>query len=123
MGAAMDELVMLRGILDSLPYPVVFVDSSFIIRYMNRYAQYHYYQERGYRDLIGKSIFSCHNKESSRERIRTAFEKMKLDGKEMFVGVNARNQRLYMQPVRDGEGRLIGFFERFEMNLRIDQSL
>ena len=57
MGAAMDELVMLRGILDSLPYPVVFVDSSFIIRYMNRYAQYHYYQERGYRDLIGKSIF------------------------------------------------------------------
>ena len=123
MGAAMDELVMLRGILDSLPYPVVFVDSSFIIRYMNRYAQYHYYQERGYRDLIGKSIFSCHNKERSRERIRTAFEKMKLDGKEMFVGVNARNQRLYMQPVRDGEGQLIGFFERFEMNLRIDQSL
>ena len=123
MGAAMDELVMLRGILDSLPYPVVFVDSSFIIRYMNRYAQYHYYQERGYRDLIGKSIFSCHNKESSRERIRTVFEKMKLDGKEMFVGVNARNQRLYMQPVRDGEGRLIGFFERFEMNLRIEQSL
>lgn len=119
----MDELVILRGILDSYPYPVVFVDDGFIIRYMNRYARYHYYQERGYGDLIGKSIYLCHDKEGSRERIRTAFEKMKLDGKEIFVGVNARNQRLYMQPVRDGEGRLIGFFERFELNLRIDRSL
>lgn len=119
----MDELVILRGILDSYPYPIVFVDDGFIIRYMNRYAQYHYYQERGYRDLIGKSIFACHNQDSSRERIRAAFEKMKRDGKEMFVGVNARNQRLYMQPVRDGEGRLIGFFERFELNQRIEQSL
>lgn len=83
---------------DSLPYPVVFVDREYIIRYMNRYAQYHYYQERGYQDLMGQSIFACHDKESSRERIRAAFEKMKRDGKEMFVGVNARNQRLYMQP-------------------------
>ncbi len=119
----MDELVILRGILDSLPYPVVFVDREYIIRYMNRYAQYHYYQERGYQDLMGQSIFACHDKESSRERIRAAFEKMKRDGKEMFVGVNARNQRLYMQPVRDKDGQLIGFFERFEMNLRIDRTL
>ena len=46
---------------------------------------------------------------------------MKSDGKEIFVGVNLRNQRIYMQPVRDAEGRLIGFFERFEMNLRMDK--
>ena len=119
----MDELTILRGILDSYPYPVVFVDCDYIIRYMNRYAKYHYYQERGYQNLIGKSIFECHDKDSSKDRIRAAFEKMKSDGKEMFVGVNARNLRLYMQPVRNGEGQLIGFFERFEMNLRIDRSL
>ncbi len=46
---------------------------------------------------------------------------MKKDGKEIFLKVNARNQRLYMQPVRDESGRLIGFFERFELNLEVRQ--
>ena len=46
---------------------------------------------------------------------------MKRDGKEAFVGVNLRNLRIYMQPVRDEQGKLIGFFERFEQNLRIDK--
>ena len=50
----MDEKTILKGILDSYPYPIVFVDNDYIIRYLNRYAKYHYYQERGYRDLIGK---------------------------------------------------------------------
>ena len=50
----MDEKTILKGILDSYPYPIVFVDNDYIIRYLNRYAQYHYYQERGYRDLIEK---------------------------------------------------------------------
>ena len=117
----MEETVILKGILDSYPYPIVFVDDTFVIRYLNRYAKYHYYQERGYAELVGKSIFDCHDSEAARERIRAAFEKMKSDGKEMFVGVNTRNQRLYMQPVRDGSGKLIGFFERFELNLRIEQ--
>ena len=86
---------------------------------MNRYAQYHYYQERGYGPLIGKSIFDCHDTQAAKERIRSAFEKMKSDGKEIFIKVNSRNQRLYMQPVRDDTGRLIGFFERFELNLQL----
>jgi len=116
-----DEMTIMKGILDSYPYPIVFVDDTFTIRYMNRYAQYHYYQERGYKDLIGKSLFDCHDREASKERIRAAFEKMKSDGKEAFVGVNLRNLRIYMQPVRDGQGKLIGFFERFEQNLRIDK--
>ena len=43
----------------------------------------------GYRDLIGKSLFDCHDREMSRERIKVAYEKMKSDGKEVFIGVNA----------------------------------
>ena len=43
----MDEKTILKGILDSYPYPIVFVDNDYIIRYLNRYAQYQYYQERG----------------------------------------------------------------------------
>ena len=95
----MDQNVIMKGILDSYPYPIVFVDSGYVIRYMNRYAEYHYYKER----------------------IRSAFEQMKKDGKERFVGVNTRNLRIIMQPVRDEEGTLIGFFERFELNLHIEQ--
>ena len=73
----MDELTILRGIVDSYPYPIVFVDDTYTIRFLNRYAQYHYYQERGYRDLIGKSLFLCHDTQAAKERIQKAFEKMK----------------------------------------------
>ena len=114
-------MTILRGILDSYPYSVVFVDNDYIIRYMNRYARYHYYQERGYADLIGKSLFDCHDKASSKERIMQAYEKMKSDGKEVFVGVNLRNLRIYMQGVRNEKGELIGFFERFELNLQMQK--
>lgn len=104
-------------ILDSLPYPVVFVDASHIIRYMNKTAQYHYCSERGYRDLIGKSIFNCHN-ESSKEKILAAFEKLKNHGNEIMIGVSVKNQRIYINPVRDENGELLGYFERFEMNVQ-----
>ena len=106
----MDELTILRGIVDSYPYPIVFVDDTYTIRFLNRYAQYHYYQERGYRDLVGKSLFLCHDTEAAKERIQKAFEKMKSDGKEVFVGVNLRNQRIYMQPVRGPGGAPAGLF-------------
>ncbi|MDO4355892.1 MAG: PAS domain-containing protein [Clostridia bacterium] len=114
----MDELSILRGIVDSYPYPIVFVDDQYVIRFMNRYAKYHYNVERGYGDLIGKSLFDCHNDEKSRERIMQSFEAMKKDGKERFVGVNLRNLRIYMQPVRGQDGKVCGFFERFELNLQ-----
>lgn len=109
--------------MDSRPAPAAFGGGACTPRFLNRYAQYHYYQERGYRDLVGKSLFLCHDTQAAKERIQKAFEKMKSDGKEVFVGVNLRNQRIYMQPVRDREGRLLGFFERFELNLRIDRTL
>ena len=114
----MDELSILRAIVDSYSTPIVFVDDKYIIRFMNRYARYHYCVERGYEELIGKCLFDCHHEEKSRERIMAAFEGMKKDGKERFVGVNVRNQRVYMQPVRDAEGKLCGFFERFEINVQ-----
>ena len=47
-----------------------------------------------------------------------AFHAMQKDGTERFIGVNARNLRIYMQPVRDLVGKICGFFERFELNLQ-----
>ena len=113
----MTEMEQLRAILDSHPYAIVYVDSDFIIRYMNRYARYHYCVERGYGDLIDKSLFDC-RAPHSREKIVDAFHAMQKDGKERFIGINARNLRIYMQPVRDLAGKICGFFERFELNLQ-----
>lgn len=103
-------------IVDAIPYPIVFVDAEeHIIRYMNKAAKYHYHQERGFPDLIGRSIFDCHNEES-RKRILEAVKKLNRHGQEIFLTVNVRNQRIYITPVRNGGGKLVGYFERFEMN-------
>jgi nitrogen-specific signal transduction histidine kinase len=103
-------------VIDSWPYPVLFVDCDHIIRYMNKQAKYHYYTEKGYRDLIGKSLLEFHN-EQSKEKIITAYEKLRNHGSEIFLGVNVKNQRMYISPVRDEAGELVGYFERFELNL------
>ncbi|MCI8342386.1 MAG: PAS domain-containing protein [Firmicutes bacterium] len=113
----MEKEKMLEYILDSYPYKVVFVDTDFIIRYLNKAAKYHYYDFRGYDELIGKSLFECHN-EASVEKIKQAVEKLKNHANEMYLGVTVDNQRFYLNPVRDEKGRLVGFFERFELNLQ-----
>jgi DUF438 domain-containing protein len=113
----MDELKMLRAILDAVPYPVVFVDTTHIIRYLNKRAKYHYYQERGYSELVGKSLFECHS-EKSAEMIKKTAEKFRNHHYEVFLGVNVRNERTYIVPVRDENGEFIGYYERFEKNLQ-----
>ena len=70
----MEQLEIMEGILNAYPYPIVFVDNDYIIRFLNRFAKYHYYEERGYGDLIGKSIFDCHLTDAAKEKIKTAYE-------------------------------------------------
>ena len=106
---------MMTYILDAIPYSIVFVDPDHVIRYMNKRARYHYYEERGFRDLVGKSLFECHG-EKSREAIKEIVEQFKNHKQEVFFKVNARNERIYITPVRDEHGTLVGYFERFENN-------
>ena len=47
-----------------------------------------------------------------------AVEKLKNHGNEIYLGVSVRNERKYINPVRNEKGELIGYFERFEMNLQ-----
>ena len=112
----MEQEKLFSYILDSYPYPILFTDTDHIIRYLNKNARYFYYQERGYGDLIGKSIFECHN-EKSREKIIAAVEKLKNHGVEPFLGVDVKNRRIYIQPVRNENGEMIGYIERFELNV------
>lgn len=73
----MEKNEMLEGILNSYAYPIVFIDNDYIIRFMNKNAQYHYYEERGYKDLIGKSLFDCHSSEKCIERIKKVMKELK----------------------------------------------
>lgn len=112
----LDELEIFKGILNSYPYFIVFVDNEYRIRFMNKIAQEHY--EKKGKNLVGKSLFDCHN-EKSIEKIKINYEEIKNTGKDIFVFVNSRNQRVYMQGVKDSKGNWIGFIERFELNLQL----
>ncbi len=104
---------MYSYILDAFPYEIVFADKDHIIRYMNREAEYRYYIVRGYRELIGRSILDCHSEETG-QRIAGAVERMKNHGDEELIGLNENNEKTYLTPVRNEDGELIGYFERFE---------
>lgn len=111
----MTEQEITKYILDAMPYPVVFVDMDHKIRYLNKTARFHYYEMRGYQDLMGKSIFECHGEES-REKILAGVERLKRHSVEIFIGVWVNNWRIYMTPVRNEAGEMVGYFERFELN-------
>lgn len=113
----MNEQEMYGYILDSIPYRIVFVDMDHIIRYLNKEARHHYYDVRGYGELVGRSIFECHG-EKSKQMLMEAVEKLKNHGNEIYLGVSVYNERKYMNPVRNERGELIGYFERFERNVQ-----
>ena len=114
----LDSQEICSSIVECYPYPIVFADTSHTIRYLNRAARYHYYEERGHADLVGRSIFDCHQRETSRTKIENYLEFFQKDSKELFLGLSDRNLRIYVAPVRNAEGTLIGYYERFELNLQ-----
>jgi len=106
----MDErLQLLECLMDNLKDPFVFVDAEHIIQYMNRGAVDHY---RGKPAQVGKSIFACHNEDSKRI-ILDVFESFRKGENERMI-VDDERQRVYMRAVRDKEGNLLGYFERFQ---------
>ena len=102
-----DELF--TAFLDSLNQPFIFVDTEHVIRYMNKPAVERY---KGRPAALGRSIFDCHNENSNRI-IREVFEGLK-QGEEERMIADSDEHRVYMRAVRDKDGRLLGYYERFE---------
>jgi hypothetical protein len=96
-------------LLDSLKDPFVFCDTDHMIRYMNAAAVAHYSAGR---DLLGTSVLDCHNAESCRI-IHEIFAEMKNGLDERLITDNEKH-RIYMRAVRDPDGRLLGYYERYE---------
>lgn len=109
----MSELSLYQAILDSIHHRIVFADNNHIIRYLNRKGKEWFYKKRGYADLIGKSIFACH-KPASCEKLKEQYQRLQQGEDEVFVKITEQNEKASMVAVRDAEGRLLGYFERFE---------
>ena len=99
---------LLSLILDSWNKPIGFVDTNHEIRFMNKPARRHYSK---WGDVVGKSIFHCHN-ENSREIIEKAYGEL-VDGAREVLIVNSGKHRVYMRAVRDEGGALVGYYERY----------
>ena len=111
----MNDTLLLNAILDSMKNPVVFVDTSHTIRYMNAPATRHYAKDGGAK-LLGTSIFDCHNEESN-AMIREIYAEM-VEGLEERMITDNEKYRIYMRAVRDGSGKLLGYYERYEPPLK-----
>jgi DUF438 domain-containing protein len=105
----MNKEKIISLILDNWNKPVVFVDTDHIIQYMNLPAKKHYSK---WGDVIGKSIFDCHN-ENSQKIISDVFTQLQ-SGSEEVLFTDNKKHRVYMRSVRNEEGNLLGYYERYE---------
>lgn len=100
---------LMAALLDSLKESLLFADTDHTIRYMNKAAIARY--KRG-ESLIGTSLLDCHNENSQRIMI-DILAAMHEGEDERFIG-EFKGQRLYMRAVRDEDGKLVGYYERYE---------
>ncbi len=98
--------------LNSLAHPFVFCDLDHVIRYMNRAGIAHY-AKRGGEALLGSSVLDCHAP-GSREQILEIFVRMREEGLDEELITDNERWRIYMRAVRDEQGALLGYYERYE---------
>jgi len=105
----MIDATLMAAILGSLKNPMTFVDTEHTIRYMNKAAIAHYDEGLA---LIGTSVLDCHNQHS--QKIIVEILAAMRDGEEERLIDDDEKRRIYMRAVRDGEGQLLGYYERYE---------
>lgn len=104
-----------KSIIDTDRCPVVVCDLKHEIIYMNPTAVERY-GKRGGAGLIGRSLLDCHGPESV-EMIRKTVEWFGRSRHNNIVytsRIERENKDVYMVALRDGEGRLIGYYEKHE---------
>lgn len=109
----------IEAVVEADDMPVVICGTDYNIIYMNKSAAKRYEKRGGY-ELVGKSIFDCHN-ERSCEIIRELTEKMKCsaDLNKIFLYNSKRcgDEDEYLIALRDKNGSYIGFYEKHESRI------
>ena len=98
-----------ESLLNSIKDPILVADTDHIVQYMNTVAIKHY--EEG-ESLLGSNLLKCHNEESQKMMI-DILTKLNNGLDEKLITDNEK-YRIFMRAVRDEDGNLIGYFERYE---------
>lgn len=105
----MDDTTLMAAILDSLKDPILFADTEHITQYMNQAAIAYY--EEGER-LIGQSLLDCHNRQSQATMIEILAAMH--EGEDERLITDNEKYRIFMRVVRDTDGCVLGYYERYE---------
>ncbi len=111
----MELSVFFRSIIEQDRCAVVICNVEHEIIYMNPTAVERY-ARRGGAKLIGRSLLACHN-EKSCETIKrvVAWFGESIDHNIIYTSHNEKeNKDVYMVALRDGNGQLIGYYEKHE---------
>lgn len=103
------EKIFYISLLNSIKDPILFADTNHIVQYMNK-AGIEYYEEG--ESLLQSNLLKCHNEESQKMMIKILAE-MQNDLDEKMITDN-KKYRIFMRSVRNDEGELLGYFERYE---------
>lgn len=106
---------MMRSVLEQDRAAVVLCDLNHIIVYMNPSAKQRYAKSGG-GELVGKSVLDCHNEKSCEiiEKVVAWFAESR-DNNMIYTYRNEKeNKDVYMVALRDGDGKLIGYYEKHE---------
>ena len=109
----MDIFPFFKSVLEQDRAAIVICDLRHDIIYMNP-AAVKRYEKHG--DLLGKSLFDCHN-ERSNEAIKRVVEWFSEDKSHNIVYTfrnEKENKDVYMVALRDDNGELIGYYEKHE---------
>jgi len=107
------------AMLDTISHAIVFVDNGHVIRYLNQAAKKRYCEQRGYSDLIGKSLLDCH-RPPSQTQIKEVYQRLLAGEEQVSLGVNQYNELTTVVAVRDEDRNLLGYYEWFEKVLAVD---
>ena len=100
-------------LLNSIKDPILFADTGHVVKYMNIAAYNHYEEGEG---LLQSNLLDCHNEESQKIMIEILTEMQ--NGLEEKLITDNEKHRIFMRSVRDKNGVLLGYFERYEPPLK-----
>lgn len=103
------EMEFLLSLLNSIKDPILVANINHIVQYMNKAAIEHY--EEG-ESLLQSNLLKCHNEESQKMMIDILAEMQ--NGIEEKLITDNEKHRIFMRAFRDGQGNLLGYFERYE---------
>lgn len=104
-----------KSVLDADAAPVVICNLQHDIVYMNP-SSIERYAYRGGAELIGKSIFECHNEKANEmiKRVVAWFEESDEHNIIHTFKNKKENKDVYMVALRDDDKNLIGYYEKHE---------